>query len=102
MARSDGPGAALAVAADLPAAVTLALPESARRRLADRLVAGVFVASGAAGLIYQVVWSSQLVLVFGNTTEAIGTIVTAFMAGLGFGGLVGGVIAPRLRNALRV
>src|SRR5437867_1962519 len=102
MARSDGPGAALAVPADLPAAVTVILPESARRRLADRLVAGVFVASGAAGLIYQVVWSSQLVLVFGNTTEAIGTIVTAFMAGLGFGGLVGGVIAPRLRNALRV
>jgi spermidine synthase len=62
----------------------------------------VFVASGAAGLIYQVVWSSQLVLVFGNTTEAIGTIVTAFMAGLGFGGLAGGVIAPRLRNPLKV
>src|SRR5437773_9623164 len=77
-------------------------PERAARRIEDRVVAGVFVASGAAGLIYQVVWSSQLVLVFGNTTEAIGTIVTAFMAGLGFGGLVGGVIAPRLRNALRV
>ncbi len=68
----------------------------------DGLVVGVFVASGAAGLIYQVVWSSQLVLVFGNTTEAIGAIVTAFMAGLGFGGLVGGLLAPRLRNPLRV
>ncbi|HEY8692571.1 MAG TPA: fused MFS/spermidine synthase [Chloroflexota bacterium] len=62
----------------------------------------MFVASGAAGLIYQVVWSSQLVLVFGNTTEAIGTIVTAFMAGLGFGGLAGGFIAPRLRSPLRL
>ena len=66
------------------------------------LVVGVFVASGAAGLVYQVVWSSQLVLVFGNTTEAIGTIVTAFMAGLGLGGLVGGWVAPRLRQPLRV
>jgi len=65
-------------------------------------VAGVFVASGAAGLIYQVVWSSQLVVVFGNTTEAIGTIVTAFMAGLGFGGLAGGLIAPHLQRSLRL
>jgi spermidine synthase len=66
------------------------------------LVVGVFIASGAAGLMYQVVWSSQLVLVFGNTTEAIGTIVTAFLAGLGLGGLVGGLIAPRLRKPLRM
>jgi spermidine synthase len=73
-----------------------------RLRRQRGLVVGVFVASGAAGLVYQVVWSSQLVLVFGNTTEAIGTIVTAFMAGLGLGGLVGGWIAPRLRQPLRV
>lgn len=60
----------------------------------------MFVASGAAGLMYQVVWSRELVLVFGNTTEAIGTIVTAFMAGLGLGGLVAGLAAPRLRRPL--
>ncbi len=68
----------------------------------NRLVVGVFVASGAAGLIYQVVWSSQLVVIFGNTTEAIGTIVTAFLAGLGLGGMVGGLVAPRLRRPLRI
>src|SRR5919198_707886 len=79
---------------------TPAVPEEARRRGADRLVSAVFVASGAAGLIYQVVWSRELVLVFGNTTEAIGTIVTAFMAGLGLGGLVGGLVSPRLRRPL--
>jgi spermidine synthase len=50
--------------------------------------------------MYQVVWSSQLVVIFGNTTEAIGTIVTAFLAGLGLGGLVGGFVAPRLRHPL--
>jgi spermidine synthase len=98
--------AAIAVPADDRLTVApppaLALSEAARRRIQDRLVAGIFIASGAAGLIYQVVWSSQLVVVFGNTTEAIGTIVTAFMAGLGFGGLAAGVIAPRLRSPLRV
>lgn len=52
--------------------------------------------------MYQVVWSSQLVVIFGNTTEAIGTIVTAFLAGLGLGGLFGGLIAPRLHHPLRI
>lgn len=100
-----GDASAIAVAADDKLAIpplSLSISEAAKRRVADRLVAAIFVASGAAGLIYQVVWSSQLVLVFGNTTEAIGTIVTAFMAGLGFGGLVGGIVAPRLRSPLRV
>src|SRR2546429_4959573 len=78
--------------------VAVRLPEEGRPPLAASLVVGVFVVSGAAGLMYQVIWSRQLVLVFGNTTEAIGTIVTAFMAGLGLGGLVGGLIAPRLRR----
>ena len=31
-----------------------------------RLVLAIFILSGAAGLMYEVVWSRQLVLVFGN------------------------------------
>jgi spermidine synthase len=80
-------------------ATARSVPGQPGRRL-DWLVVGVFVASGAAGLIYQVVWSSQLTIVFGNTTEAIGTIITAFMAGLGLGGLAGAYIAPRMRRQL--
>jgi len=49
----------------------------------------LFLASGAAGLIYQVVWTQNLVLIFGDTTLAIVTTVTAFLAGLGIGSLVG-------------
>ena len=62
-----------------PEATNSVAPTSSRRQR-DRLVVAAFIASGAAGLMYQVVWSRELVLVFGNTTEAIGTIVTAFMA----------------------
>jgi spermidine synthase len=65
-------------------------------------VLALFVASGAAGLIYQVVWSRELVLVFGNTTQAVATIVTAFMAGLGFGSLVGGRLADTSARPLRL
>jgi spermidine synthase len=67
-----------------------------------RGVLALFVASGAAGLVYQVVWSRELVLVFGNTTQAVATIVTAFMAGLGFGSLAGGRLAGRVARPLRL
>jgi spermidine synthase len=81
---------------------TRTLAGTAGRPLPAQLVLAIFVGSGAAGLIYQVVWSRELVLVFGNTTEAVGTIVTAFMAGLGLGGLVAGLVAPRIRRPLLV
>jgi spermidine synthase len=68
----------------------------------QQLVLGLFIASGAAGLIYQVVWSRDLVLLFGNTSQAISTIVTAFLAGLGGGALLGGRLAARSRNPLRL
>ena len=62
----------------------------------------LFLASGAAGLIYQVVWTQDLVLIFGDTTLAIVTTVTAFLAGLGIGALLGSALAARLRRALAV
>jgi spermidine synthase len=66
------------------------------------LVTAAFILSGAAGLIYQAVWSRELVLIYGNTSQAVSTIVAAFMAGLGFGGLAGAALARRTRNPLRV
>ena len=62
----------------------------------------LFLASGAAGLIYQVVWTQDLVLIFGDTTLAIVTTVSAFLAGLGIGSLVGAAVGARLRRALAV
>ena len=47
-----------------------------------RLVLAIFILSGAAGLMYEVVWSRQLVLVFGNTTQAVSTILTGFFGGM--------------------
>src|SRR3982750_3797422 len=50
----------------------------------------MFVLSGAAGLIYEVVWARQLVLVFGNTTQAVSAILTGFFGGMAVGSVVGG------------
>ena len=65
------------------------------------LVLAIFVLSGAAGLVYEIVWSRQLVLVFGNTTQAVSAILTGFFGGMAIGAAVGGRIADRVRSPLR-
>lgn len=66
------------------------------------LVYVIFALSGAAGLIYEVVWSRQLVLVFGNTTQAVSAILTGFFGGMAVGSVVGGRLADRVRRPLRL
>ena len=67
-----------------------------------RIVLLIFLLSGFAGLVYEVVWSRQLVLVFGNTTQAISAILTGFFAGMAIGSVVGGRLADRVRRPLRM
>ena len=62
----------------------------------------IFALSGAAGLIDEIVWSRQLVLVFGNTTQAVSAILTGFFAGMAIGAPIGGRIADRVRSPLRL
>jgi spermidine synthase len=54
------------------------------------LVLTLFLASGAAGLVYQVVWTRQLSLIFGVTTYAAATVLATFMGGLALGSYVFG------------
>jgi predicted membrane-bound spermidine synthase len=61
-----------------------------------------FFASGAAALVYQVVWQRILALHTGVGTASVALIVAAFMAGLGLGSHLGGQLSARLsaRRAL--
>src|SRR5688572_31611780 len=68
----------------------------------DRLIFAIFILSGAAGLIYEVVWARQLVLVFGNTTHAVSAILTGFFGGMAIGSAFGGRIADRVARPLRL
>src|SRR6476661_762371 len=65
-------------------------------------ILAIFVLSGAAGLVYEVVWARQLVLVFGNTTQAVSAILTGFFGGMAIGSGFGGRIADRVRRPLRL
>jgi spermidine synthase len=60
----------------------------------------LFLFSGAAGLIYEVVWERLLAVYFGVTMTSVTLIVSAYMAGLGLGSLFGGRIARGLRSVL--
>ncbi|MBN1825676.1 MAG: fused MFS/spermidine synthase [Candidatus Eisenbacteria bacterium] len=67
-----------------------------------RIIAVLFFLSGAAGLIYQVVWTRSLTLLFGSTTLAASTVLTSFMAGLALGSFLFGRFADTRRRALPV
>jgi len=58
--------------------------------------------SGAAALVYQVLWIKQLSLVVGIEVYAVTTAVSAFFAGLALGGALFGRLADRNARPLRL
>lgn len=66
------------------------------------LLAACFFVSGAAGLVYEVLWSRHLALLFGANAEAVGLVLAVFMGGLGLGSRAFGALADRARSPLRL
>jgi predicted membrane-bound spermidine synthase len=63
-------------------------------------IAGLFVLSGFAGLVYQVLFSKALALTFGSTSTATYTVLATYMGGMALGAWLGGAIASRRTNPL--
>ncbi len=59
-----------------------------------------FFTSGLSAVIYQLVWQRVLFGLYGASAESVTVVVAVFMAGLGFGSLVGGWIADRTPTPL--
>lgn len=53
----------------------------------------VFLLSGFAALLYQIVWQRALYAIYGINIESVTMVVTAFMLGLGLGSLAGGAVS---------
>src|SRR5215467_7454046 len=66
------------------------------------MLAGLLFASGAAALVYQVLWVKQLSLVVGIDVYAVTTAVAAFFAGLSLGSWLFGGYADRIARPLRL
>jgi spermidine synthase len=64
------------------------------------LIPLLLLASGFAGLAYELAWVKQLSLIFGVTSSAISTVLAAFMCGLALGSALLGRWADRARRPL--
>ena len=53
----------------------------------------VFLLSGFAALLYQIVWQRALYAIYGINIESVTMVVTAFMLGLGLGSIAGGIVS---------
>lgn len=72
---------------------------SARLKL---VLVGVILLSGASALINQIVWIRKFGLVFGVDVYTMGTVLSAFMAGLALGSLIFGRLVDRMQNPLKL
>ena len=66
-----------------------------------RIVWLLFFLSGTCSLIYEVIWSHELSLIFGNTVYSLSAVLTAFMGGLALGSYLAGRFIARINRPLR-
>ena len=62
----------------------------------------LFFISGACSLMYELIWLRKLALIFGNTTFATSSILTAFMGGLALGSYLIGKYADKVKSPLKL
>lgn len=67
----------------------------------SHFIYGLFFASGALGLIYEILWLKELQLLFGNSAYAAATTLSVFFLGLGAGGYYWGRRSTSVSNLLR-
>ena len=60
-----------------------------------------FFFSGAAGLLYEIVWSKELAYLLGSSLHAVAAVVASFLLGLALGARFLGVPFSRRANAAR-
>ena len=67
--------------------------------MSGRLFLLIYAFSGAAALLYEVLWLRLLTFAVGHTVAAVGILLAAFMGGLAAGAWAGGRTAGRLSPA---
>jgi len=80
--------------------VAAAAVMGARREV--RYAGAMFVVSGFAALMYQVLFSKALALTFGSTSTATYTVLAVYMGGMALGAWLGGRLAQGRADALKL
>src|SRR5262249_38498046 len=68
----------------------------------EALLGSLFLASGAAALIYEIVWFHLLRLVIGASAPSLGVLLAGFMGGMFLGSFFLARLVPRTKNPIRV
>src|SRR5256886_15712731 len=76
-------------------------PSLATRRYLPALLA-LFVGSGCAALIYEIVWFQYLSLVIGSSAVSLGVLLGTFMGGMCLGSLFLSRVISARHHPLRV
>ena len=69
-------------------------------RYQKALIYLLFFLSGSSGLIYEIIWSRKLTLIFGGTVYAVTPILTVFFTGLALGAILIGRAMDRGRDPI--
>src|ERR1700682_3580494 len=77
-------------------------PPAAGARILPGLAPALFFVSGAAGLVYEVVWSRLFKEIFGVSAHAIAVVLATYLCGLALGSRALGRAADRRENPLRL
>jgi len=96
--RYDGP-------LDYPSLIRadlLAAPPVAQPRPVLPVLLGLFVLSGCAALIYEIVWFQLLQLVIGSSAVSLGVLLGTYMGGMCLGSMALPRVVSRARHPLRV
>lgn len=76
------------------------LDEAAASEASVVLLQALVFASGAAGLAYEVSWTRQLGLTFGQTARAAAIVLSAYFMGMAIGYALAGARSARMRHPL--
>src|SRR5437868_15406773 len=60
----------------------------------------LFFCSGATALVYEIIWSKYLALMFGSTVQAQTVVLAVFMGGLALGNRLFGQRSAQLKQPL--
>ena len=72
-----------------------------RRNGVAALAYSIFALSGAAGLIYESVWSRYLALVVGHSAYGQVLVLAIFLGGMAVGAVLAGIYSERFRDPLK-
>jgi predicted membrane-bound spermidine synthase len=84
------------------AASSIEQPAAVSRTAPMAVIVVVFFISGFAALLYEVVFSKALALTFGSMAIATNTVLATYMGGIAIGSWLGGHLAYRGRDPLRL